>query len=51
MKKIILDNCRIIIREVTDEVGVSFGSYQAIFVDIVGPKSAATKVVQNLQKF
>ena len=34
VKKMILDNCRIPIREVADDVGISFGSCQAIFMDV-----------------
>ena len=36
MKKTILDNRRITIREVADDVGISFGSCQAIFTDVLG---------------
>ena len=46
----ILDNRRITIREVTDDVGVSFGSCQAIFMDVLGMKHAAAKIVPILQK-
>ena len=34
VKKIILNNCRITIREVADDVGLSFG--QAIYTDVLG---------------
>ena len=48
----IFDNRRITItREVTDDVGVSIGSYQAIFTDILGLKCAAAKTVPKLQNF
>ena len=36
VKKMILDNRRITIREVADDVGISFGSCQAIFMDVLG---------------
>ena len=36
VKKMILDNRRIIIKEVADDVGISFGSYSAILTDILG---------------
>ena len=36
VKKIILGNSRIIIREVPDDVGISFGSCQAIFTNVWG---------------
>ena len=31
MNKMILDNCRITTKEVADDVGIAFGSFQAIF--------------------
>ena len=34
VKILIFDNCRITIREVADNVEISFGSYQAIFTDV-----------------
>ena len=36
VKKMILDNRRITIKEVADDVGISFGSCQAIFVEVLG---------------
>ena len=51
MKKLILDSPRITIREVADDVGISFGSCQAIFTDIIGMKRLAAKIVQNLLNF
>ena len=48
MKKIILDNRRITIREVADDVGISFGSCQAIFTNFLGMKHAAAKIVSKL---
>ena len=51
VKKMILCNRRIIIREVADEVGISFGSCQAIFTDVLRIKSAAAKIVPKLRNF
>ena len=51
LKKMILDNRRIIIREVADNVGISFGSWQAIFTHVVGMKRAAAKNVPKLLNF
>ena len=50
-KVIILDNHRITIREVADDVGISFGSCQAIFTDVLGIKRATAKIVPKLQNF
>ena len=47
MKKIILNNHRIIIRMVADDVSISFGSCQAIFTDVLGIKRAAVKVLNK----
>ena len=41
----ILDNRRITIREVANDVGISFGSCQAIFTNVLGVKLAAAKIV------
>ena len=41
----ILDIRRIIIREVVDDSGISFGSCQRIFTDVLGTKPAAEKIV------
>ena len=45
VKKMILDNSRITIREVADDVGLLFGSCQAILTDVLGMKRAAAKIV------
>ena len=37
----ILDNCRITISEVVDDIGISFGSCQAIFTDVLGMKDCS----------
>ena len=47
----ILDNRRIIIREVAEDVGISFGSCQAIFMDVLGMKWTAAKIVPKLLNF
>ena len=47
VKKMILNNLRITIRDVADDVGISFGSCQAIFTDVLGMKHAAAKNVPN----
>ena len=48
VKKMILDNCQITIREVVDNVSISFGLCQAIFTDVLGMKRAAAKIVSQL---
>ena len=45
--KMLLDNCRLTISEATDDVGISFGSCQAIFTNVLGMKCAAAKIVPN----
>ena len=50
-KKMKLDNCRINIREVADNIGISFGSCQAIFSNALGMKCAAVKIVPKLSNF
>ena len=48
----ILNNRRIIIREVADrDIGISFGSFQAIFTDVLGMKCEGEKIVPKLQNF
>ena len=39
------------IREVADDVGISFGSCQAIFTDVLEMKRAAAKIVPELLNF
>ena len=51
VKKMILDNHGIIIKEIADDVGISFGSCQAIFTGVLGMKCAAAKIVLKLQNF
>ena len=53
VKKMILDTHyqRIAIREVADDVGISFSSCQAIFTDLLGMKNAAAEIVPKLLNF
>ena len=51
MKKMILDNRRITIKEVADDVGISFRSCQAIFTDVLSLKRAVAKIVPKLLNF
>ena len=52
VKTMILDNCRIIIRAVAvASVGISFGSCQVIFTDILDMKRAAAKIVLKFLNF
>ena len=51
VRKISLDNRRITIREVADDVGITFGSWQASFMDALGMKRRATKIVPKLLNF
>ena len=44
----ILDNRRITNREVADDVGISFGSCQEIFTDVLGLKRAAAEIAPKL---
>ena len=48
VKKIILDNHRITIREVADDVFISLGSCQTIFTAALGMKPAAAKIFSRL---
>ena len=43
----ILDNRQFTIREVADDVGTSFGSWKAIFTDVLGMNRSAAKIVQK----
>ena len=51
LMKIILDNRRITIRAVANDVGKSFGSCQAIFTDVFGMKRKAVRIVLKLLNF
>ena len=45
-----MDNRRITIREVADDVGISVGSCQEIFPDILGLKRVAAKLVPQFSQ-
>ena len=49
VKKMIFDNRRITIREVADDVGISFDLWQAIFTDVLGMKRCLgqRRLIQN----
>ena len=51
VKEMILDNRRITIREIGNDVGISFGSCQAIFTDVLGMKSAVAKIAPKITIF
>ena len=51
VKKMIFYNGRITIREVANDVGISFGSCQVVFRDVLGIKSTAAKIVSKLLNF
>ena len=44
----ILNNRRIALREIADNVDISFGSCQAIFMDALSTKHAPAKIVPKL---
>ena len=46
-----LDNGLITIKEVADDVDISFSSCQAIFTAVLGVKHASTKIVPKLLNF
>ncbi|XP_046964592.1 uncharacterized protein LOC124533404 [Vanessa cardui] len=50
-KKIVLENRRVTIREVAEDVGISIGSCHTIFSDILGMKRVAAKFVSKLLNF
>ena len=51
IKEIVLSNRRITIREVAEEIGISFGSCHAIFKDTLGLRRVAAKFVPKLLNF
>ena len=51
VKKIVIKNRQITIREVSEDVGISVGSCHAIFSDILGLKRVAAKFVPQLLNF
>ncbi|XP_046959645.1 protein GVQW3-like [Vanessa cardui] len=50
-KKIVLENRRVTIREVAEDVGISIGSCHTIFSHILGMKRVAAKFVPKLLNF
>ena len=51
VKKMILNNRRITIREIGDDVGISFRSYQAFFTDIFEHETCVTEDCSKIVKF
>ncbi|XP_025262232.1 protein GVQW3-like [Camponotus floridanus] len=51
VKKIVMENRRIIIREVAEDVGISVGSCHAIFSGVLGMQRVAAKFVPKLLNF
>ena len=51
VKKMILYNRRITIRELANDVGISFDLCQTIFMDVLGMKREAAKIVPKLLNF
>ena len=51
VKTMILDKRRISIREVADDVGITFGSRQAIFMDVLDMKHGSVNIVPKLRNF
>ena len=51
VKKMILDNSRITIRDVADNICISFNSRQAYFTYVLGMKHTAAKIVLKLLHF
>ena len=47
----ISDNLRNTIREIADEVGISYGSCQAIFMDVLGMKRSTANFISKLLSF
>ena len=47
----ILSNHRIAIKEVADDIGISCGSCQEVFTDVLGMGRAAAKIVPVLLNF
>ena len=46
-----LNNRRTTIRDIADDVGLSFGSCQTIFTDVLGMKRAAGNIITKLLNF
>lgn len=46
-----MDNRRITVKEIADDVGLSFGSRQTIFANALGTKRASAKIVLQFLNF
>lgn len=51
IKDLVLENRRITVREVEEEVGISYGSCEAIMVNTLGLRCVAAKMVPKLRSF
>ena len=47
VKEMVMNDCRITIREVADDVGISIGSCHEIFSNVLGMKRVAAKFVPH----
>ena len=47
----ILDDRGSVVKQVADDVGISFGSYQEILKDVLGMKRASAKIASKLLNF
>ena len=47
VKEMVMNDRRITIREVADDVGISIGSYHEFFSNFLGMKRVAAKLFQN----
>jgi hypothetical protein len=50
-KKVVMNDRRITIAEVADEVGISIGSCYNIFSNVLGMKRVAAKFIRKLLNF
>ena len=51
MKEMVMNDHRITIREVADDVGISIGSFHEIFSNVLGMKRVAAQFVPKLLNF
>ena len=51
VEQIIINDHRITIREAADDVGISAGSFNEIFLDVLSTKCVAVKFVPKLLNF
>lgn len=51
VKEMVMNDCRITIRKVADDVGISVGLCHEIFTDVLGMKRVAAKFVPKLLNF